>query len=251
MEENFPKHVDFVDSLVGFIDLLGFDQRVRSIRNPPEFFEIGKLLYTMKVTADNFNNSNDIFKDFKFTAISDSLIVSVPFKDPICTVGLLHLLHNIQYELIATSFQTIVRGYINRGPIYHKDGLLFGAGYSGAYKGEGMIGNAPRIVLSPDVVKYAKQVINNYSGEQKIITALDFLKEDKYDGFYFIDYLKPIGAQSDLPKEQLMKERSVIKDFIEKKLLEFDSNYNVLPKYKWLENYFDTSKIYFQDKGDA
>lgn len=251
MEENFPKHVDFVDSLVGFIDLLGFDHRVRAIQNSSEFFEIGKLLYTIKVTADNLNNPNDILKDFKFTAISDSLIVSVPFKDPICTVGLLHLLHNIQYELIATSFQTVVRGYINRGPIYHKDGLLFGAGYSGAYKGEGMIGNAPRIVLSPDVVKDAKRVITSYSGKKKMITALDFLKEDKYDGFYFIDYLKPIGNQSFLPKEQLMKERTIIKKFIEKKLSEFDSNYNVLPKYKWLENYFHSSAVYFSDKETA
>jgi hypothetical protein len=251
MEEKFPSYEDFEDSLVGFIDLLGFDQRVRAVKSSTDFFEVGKLLYTIKVTADNLNYSGDILKNFKFTAISDSLIVSVPFKDPICTVGLLHLLHNIQYELVATSFQTLVRGYINRGPIYHKDGLLFGAGYSGAYKGEGMIGNAPRIVLSPDVVKDAKRVIGNYSGKKKMITALDFLQEDKSDGFYFIDYLKPVGNQLVLPKQQLMEERNQIKEFIKDNLSKFSTDYQVLPKYKWLENYFNISSLYFTDGKDS
>ena len=200
------------------------------------------------MTADNLSNSGEILKGFKFTAISDSLIVSVPFKDPICTVGLLHLLHNIQYELLATSFQTLVRGYINRGPIYHKDGLLFGSGYSDAYKGEGIIGNAPRIVLSPDVVKDAKRVIGNYSGKKKMISALDFLREDKSDGFYFIDYLKPIGSQSALPKKQLIEERNLIIGFIKKNLSQFSGDYKVLPKYKWLENYFNISSTYFSEE---
>lgn len=246
MEEKFPSHEDFEDSLVGFIDLLGFDRRVRAIKNPTDFLKVEKLLHVIKVTADNLNNSKRILDGFKFTTISDSLIVLVPFKDPICTIGLLQLLHNIQYELVATSFQTLVRGYINRGPIYHKDGLLFGAGYSGAYKGEGMIGNAPRIVLSPDVVKDAKRVIGNYSGKKKMSTVFDFLQEDKSDGFYFIDYLKPVGSLSALPKKQLMEERNLIRDFIKDNLSKFNTDYQVLPKYKWLENYFNSSSVYFE-----
>ena len=47
MEVKFPSHEDFKDSLVGFIDLLGFDQHVRAIQNSADFFEVGKLLYTI------------------------------------------------------------------------------------------------------------------------------------------------------------------------------------------------------------
>ncbi len=246
MEVRLPTYEDFEDSLVGFIDLLGFDKRVRGVQKRTDFFEVGKLLYTIKVTADNFTRSGGILNGFKFTAISDSLIVSVPFKDPICTYGMLHILHHLQYELVATSFQTLVRGYIDRGPIYHKDGLLFGAGYSDAYRGEGMIGSAPRIVLSPDVVKDAKRVIRNYSGDQKMDSALDFLQEDKSDGFSFIDYLKPVGSQSVFPKKQMMEDRDLIEGFIRDSLSKFDSDYSILPKYKWLENYFNHSSVYFE-----
>jgi hypothetical protein len=246
MAAKLTTYEDYEDSLVGFIDLLGFDQRARGIQNRADFLEVWELLNSIKATADNLTKSIGILNSFNVTAISDSLIVSVPFKDPICTYGMLYILHHLQYALVATSFQTLVRGFIDRGPIYHKDGLLFGAGYSDAYKGERMIGYAPRIVLSPNVVKYGKYVINNYSGDQKKLSAFDFLQEDKSDGFYFIDYLKPVGAQSVFSKKQIMEDRELIKKFIRDNLLKYDSDYSVLPKYKWLENYFNHSSLYFE-----
>jgi hypothetical protein len=246
MAAKLTTYEDYEDSLVGFIDLLGFDHRARGIQNRADFLEVLELLNSIKATADNLTESIGILNGFNVTAISDSLIVSVPFKDPICTYGMLLILHHLQYALVATSFQTLVRGFIDRGPIYHKDGLLFGAGYSDAYKGERMIGYAPRIVLSPNVVKYGKYVINNYSGDQKKLSAFDFLQEDKSDGFYFIDYLKPVGAQSVFSKKQIMEDRELIKKFIRDNLLKYDSDYSVLPKYKWLENYFNHSSLYFE-----
>jgi len=40
---NFPKYEDFADCMVAFIDILGFDSRVRNIKSREDFFEIGKL----------------------------------------------------------------------------------------------------------------------------------------------------------------------------------------------------------------
>lgn len=244
--DNLPKHEDFKDSLVAFIDILGFDQRVKAITSQEDFFEIGKLLYAARATADNLSSAEGILQNFKITAISDSIIVTVPFTDSICTVGLLHILHNMQYELLATEFKTMIRGYINRGPVYYKDGLVFGSGYSDAYGGERLIGGAPRIVLSPSVVKDAKRVINQYGGKKKMVTALDFLMEDKSDGFYFIDFLKPIGSQSVLSRDQVLAERASIRNFIESCISKYELNYKVLAKYKWLKNYFEITSKYFE-----
>lgn len=248
MHESFPNIVDFKDSLVAFIDVLGFDQRVRSIKDESEFSEVGKLLYTINRTAQNISNGGGVLENYRVTAVSDSIIVTAPFSDPVCTTGMLHLLHNIQYELVATDFKTLLRGYICRGHVYHKDGLLFGSGYSNAYKGEKTIGGAPRIVLAPQVVNDAIRVINQYSGKEKMVTALDFLQSDSCDGFYFVDYLKPVGSQSVLPHNQLLEERAAIRSFIEKGLNVYREDYGVLPKYKWLENYFERSGHYFAEK---
>lgn len=243
---NLPKYDDFRDSLVAFIDILGFDKSVRNISNREEFFEIGKLLYATLETTNELSKAGDILEEYKFTAISDSIIVTVPFDNPTCTTGMLQILHNIQYEMLGTSFKTLVRGYITRGPVYHKNGLLFGAGYSDAYKGEGMIGGAPRIVLDPKIVTDAKRVIESAPSTVGLVTTLDYLTEDKSDGFHFIDYLKPTGGQGTLPHSQLIEERMLIKDFINESLLNFENQCKVRAKYKWLENYFGDTAKYFE-----
>ncbi len=241
---SLPQYEDFIDSLVAYIDILGFDHRVKNIRNSVDFFEIGKLLFACKVNADAFNQDEGIFKNFKITAISDSIIITVPFTDPICTVGMLTLLHKFQYELLATEFQTIIRGYINRGPVYHANGLLFGAGYSNAYHGEQSIGAYPRIVCSPHIVRDARKAIDAHPNADKMTTAFDFLREDK-DGYYYVDYLKPIGGQLVLSKDQLSTERNGIEKLIASNIEEHNMNDKVRAKYKWLETYFHQTSSYY------
>lgn len=245
MTENIPNYSDFKDCLVAFIDVLGFNQRVKSIKDQNDFIELGTLLYSIKLTAEAISTADGILDDLTITSISDSIIVSSPFTHPACTIRMLHILHHIQYELLATSFRTLVRGYICRGTVYHKDGIVFGSGYSDAYKGEGVIGCAPRIVLDPEVVKDGKRVIENYTGSQKVLTAFDYLREDNNDGFYFIDYLKPVGNQSELPKEQLLNERANIDSFIKQSLQKYQGDYSIYPKYRWLQNYYNNSGTYF------
>lgn len=242
---NLPDYGDYKDSLVAFIDILGFDKWARGISNREEFIEVGNLLYAMQETAEAFSNAGDILEEYKFTAISDSIIVTVPFANKICTTGMLHILHKIQYDLLSTNFKTLVRGYITRGPVYHKNGLIFGAGYSDAYKGEGLIGGAPRIVLDPLIVKDAKRVIASNTNKENLVTTLDYLVEDSSDGFYFVDYLNPIGSQSYLPKDQLGSERASIKKFIVDSVSGFEDDCRVRAKYKWLENYFQRTEKYF------
>lgn len=248
MKENRPNYSDFKDSLVAFIDVLGFNNRVKSIKNGDDFFEVSNLLYATKLTADGLSGADGVLDGFTITSISDSIIVTAPFNHPYCTVTMLHILHHIQYEFIATSFRTLVRGYITRGPVYHKDGMLFGSGYSDAYRGEGLIGWAPRIVLEPKVVKDAMRVVSQH-GENRndVVTAFDYLKEDPYDGFHFIDYFKPVGNQSVLSKEHLLDERREIQLFIEQNLQTYRDDYKIYPKYKWLQSYHASCSEYFTD----
>ena len=158
---------------------------------------------------------------------------------------MLVILHNLQYELLATNFKTLIRGYIARGKVYHKNGFIFGEGYSKAYDGERSIGGAPRIVLDQIIVQEGKKIIASNKNENNL-SAFDYILEDKLDGNYFIDYLNPIGSQSGLSKIQLLEEKNSIKLFIEAALIEFSNNERIKNKYKWLENYFCNCEKYYR-----
>jgi len=241
---NLPKYNDFKDSLVAFIDILGFNEKVLNINSENDFSYISNLLYSLQETAKNYSEDNSIFNEYEITAISDSLIISVPYNNPICTYGMLVILHNLQYELLATNFKTLIRGYIARGKVYHKNGFIFGEGYSKAYEGERTILGAPRIVLDKIIVQEGKKIIASNKNKTNL-SAFDYILEDKLDGNYFIDYLNPIGRQLGLSKIQLLEERNSIKLFIEASLIEFSNNEKIKSKYEWLENYFYNCEKYY------
>ena len=98
--------------MVAFIDILGFDSRVRSIKSQEEFFEVGKLLFALKETEKSFNKDKQFFSSLTMTAISDSVIVTIPYHDPVCAMAIITVIQKIQYDLIATSFETLLRGYL-------------------------------------------------------------------------------------------------------------------------------------------
>lgn len=244
-EDNFPKYEDFIDCMVGFVDILGFDSRVRNIQSHEDFFEIAKLLFTIKGSANIFNENKGLLKTLRITAISDSIIVTMPYHDPVCRIALIKILHQFQYVLLATDFKTLLRGYITRGTVYHRYNFIFGKGYSDAYIKEKEIGHAPRIVIDPSLVEDARKKISNYKPRQKEDHIFKYITEDSCDGYFFIDYLKPVGGGANLSKEQLHSERSEIKTFLESNLYNYRDNEKIFRKYKWLENYFSLSSNYF------
>jgi hypothetical protein len=235
-----PEYKDFKESTVAFVDILGFDKRIRSIDSENKFFEISKLSFALKKHALRFRKENKIFNGFELTAVSDCLIISVPYENEIATYGLLSILHTLQYELIATSFKTLVRGFITKGKVYHKNGILFGEGYSNAYKSESQLGGPPRIVVSPEITSKANITIEDAQEKQdiEIKTIFDLLTKDPSDGLYFIDYLNPVGTQSLSSKEQLRDEMLSVKDFILEQVDSSDQNINILQKYNWLNWYY-------------
>ena len=116
-----PKFKDFKESIVAFVDILGFDNRARNIKTEEDFTDISTLLFALQKFAKDFSQENDIFNEYELTAISDSLIVSVPYQNPISTYGLLTILHHFQYSILATSFKTLVRGFITKGKVYRNE----------------------------------------------------------------------------------------------------------------------------------
>ena len=248
---NFPKYEEYTDCMVAFIDILGFDSRVRSIKSREDFFEVGKLLFALKETEKSFNKDKHFFESLTMTAISDSVIVTMPYHDPICAMAIIPVIQKIQYDLIATSFETLLRGYLTRGNVYHKDQIFFGKGYSEAYRKEREIGHAPRIVIDPKIIEDGREKVLNYKGTEKVDHIFNYIIQDTCDGYYFIDYLKPIGLQVGVSIEQLITERNKVKIFTENSLKLYRSDEKINRKYKWLNNYFSLTEHYFEKLDNA
>ena len=242
---SLPKYDDYIDCMVAFVDILGFDSIVRNIQSEDDFNKISKLLYNLRETAKHFDAEDTLFHNLNVTAISDSIILTMPVQDPISSpTTLAYLLHFIQYMLLE-SYGKLIRGYMTRGPVYHKEAIIFGKGYSEAVGKEKEIGHAPRIVVDPSLVKEAKTAILN-AKKTFYDHILNFVMEDSCDGCYFFDYLKPVGIQATIEKEQLVSQREKIKIFIQNQLIAYRDNEKILRKYNWLNNYFLLTKHYYE-----
>jgi hypothetical protein len=244
-----PRYDEYLDSLIAFVDVLGFDNDARSIRSEDDFTRIAKLLFAFKETAQGINQDESLYSHFNMTTMSDSFVVSMPYNDPICAMGLIIFLHKAQYELLATDHRRLLRGYLNRGRVYHNNNVVFGEGYSKAYEFQRYVGHAPRIVIDPSIIQDARNKISAYKGKDKIVHIFDYLKQDEADNLYFIDYLKPVGSQSRLSAQQLAKEREGIKLFIEGSIQQHRDDIRICRKYEWLKNYFSISKTYLSKIG--
>src|SRR4030042_2515655 len=236
---SLPKYDDYIDCMVAFVDILGFDSLSRNIQSEDDFNKIGNLLYKLKETAKHFDVEDTLFRNLNVTAISDSVIFTMPFHDPNSSPTTLALiLHWIQYMLLVSD-EKLIRGYMTRGRVYHKDNIVFGMGYSEAYRKEKEIGHAPRIVIDPSLVKEAEAAILKANFPDHI---LNYIIQDSCDGYYFIDYLKPVGIQAEIKKEQ----RDKIKIFVQAKVRTYSDNEKILRKYNWLSNYFSLTDRYYE-----
>lgn len=210
-----PKYADYKDSFVAFIDLLGFSRKVKGIRSESEFLHIAQLLSAIKQTADSLRDSDPMFRNLEVLAVSDSIIVTAPYTSEYPIFKIAALILKLQADLIGTNFRTLSRGYLTRGLVYHKDGIVFGPAYITAYTKEKVIGHAPRVVVDLGIVAEMKHAVLNTPNMEGLDTVLNYLREDPSDGCYFIDYFKPISLMAGESKENLVQERAGIKKFIE------------------------------------
>jgi hypothetical protein len=237
-----PQFSDFKESFVAFIDILGFNNKVKNIKTKDDFDIIARLMLAIKETANKYNQENDdLFGGFNTIAVSDTLIITVPYEDDTACFKIVELIRYIQYTLLVTNFKTILRGYLHKGTIYNKDGILFGQGYSTAYEREQTIGGAPRIVVSPEIIKLAENAAKR--DDPNRISIFKRLRKDKDERFY-VDYLIPYGDATDAhyQNSHQLKDLLTVPQFIQDNIENFKDTPKVLEKYIWLKEYFETTK---------
>ncbi|MCK4393189.1 hypothetical protein KAX17_09825 [Candidatus Bipolaricaulota bacterium] len=163
---------DYRDSLVVFVDVLGMSSEIRSIRDARSFKEVAFILAALRSQAVLWREIG-----LETTSISDSLVMSIPWLSKYAACYMISAMHSFQYGLLIHRYH-LLRGYLARGWLYHKDEFVFGEGYIRAWKGEqGLKNGSPRIVLDPKLAAYVLEM-----GADKppdgFHSAFEYLRQD-------------------------------------------------------------------------
>jgi hypothetical protein len=228
-----PKSEYYENRLVAFIDVLGFENRVKDVdAGEQDFKYIANLLGSMKKIESEIEKSHfkEVIKTLEVSLLSDSLIISAKFEpdNKQSILDFLFYVKSIQIHLIG-DHQTLTRGYLCAGKMYHRNNVVFGVPYMTAYQNEKSV-KGPKIAIDPDL----EGVIAQADSETIDIDLKDLTRRDE-DGWRFVNYLQdPNLPQQCKPYTDVLPE---ITKWLWKQLR--TQRGDVLEKYRWLEGYIN------------
>lgn len=171
------KEAKFTEKFIGFVDILGFKAMTHAAENggTPSLAEIMKLTTKMGSKADlaEYRRVGPIScpdapcirkdMDIQITQISDCVIVSTEIS-PAGVINLVWHSWSVCMRLLGDGI--MLRGYLERGSVYHDDQTVIGSGYIDALKRESEVSvfkqaaderGTPFIEVDPEVVSYVER----------------------------------------------------------------------------------------------
>ena len=173
---NKSKEYDYIKSIVVFIDILGFKSMVKNTGNNKIFGILFKII--------NELNRLDLpkihLKGINITSISDSIVISVPYKEKASFEKIIRVLFVIVRLFIRED--VLLRGAITIGDIYHRNGNVFGPALVEAYLLEKDCSVFPRIILKKSTIHEGLKTCKSDFGRD--ITIEKFRLDS--DGMHFM-----------------------------------------------------------------
>jgi hypothetical protein len=174
------------EHLVAFADLLGFGSIIKSADEARQE-QVLRLLKSLSVATGNFEAGTEQLDAGReqhwirpaISAFSDNMVFSFPAissKDFGAGAIALYLANSIgRIFSQAIGFGCLVRGGVALGPLYHEDGMVFGAALVEAYELESRFARRPRVIISEGAARWLGQ--NPYLfGDEDGFCCLDYLK---------------------------------------------------------------------------
>ncbi|WP_305908114.1 hypothetical protein Q9L42_012265 [Methylomarinum sp. Ch1-1] len=263
---NTEGQVELSNSIVAFLDVLGFKELVRDAKKDGKSQQLfAKFQDALKEAnfslTDHFaddlynlsSNSSEIKAKHKFRVFTDCILIGCPIGDSFHYGTLIkgldafwtvfRTLYLIQSQLVNRGF--FVRGAITVGELYMDERTIYGIGLIDAYEAESKQAKYPRIILT----KSAEAMFVEIDKDFQLNKYNNYLKQYLYrdsDGLLFLNYLESINI-SDAP---FLNELDMHKKVIENKLQKYYDKPDILEKYVWAANYhnlfcnFDSNEEY-------
>jgi hypothetical protein len=233
----------YTDSLVAFLDILGFTDSIRETENDPSKARtIADMLSIVHRVAEITNKrAKESWKiEFVCHAFSDSIIISCPTVSTKALICMAHVIAMFQFDIMQGHF--FLRGCVSAGGHYDKAGVAFGPAFLRAYEME-ELSTWPRVLIDPLVLKKLPS--------HAVKTALQSYISRDENGLYYFNYLHLLAVQHALSlegqhftreefsrisfSEPLEKHKQLL-TAAARKLIE-DSRLDLLPKYHALAHY--------------
>ena len=93
-------YVDYRDSLVVLADVLGMGHEILSIDNEASFDPVAYVLQLLREQAELWRSMNGELQGLQATAVSDTLIISMPLESNLGATALILPMHSFQYGLL-------------------------------------------------------------------------------------------------------------------------------------------------------
>ncbi len=226
------------DKFVAFVDILGFESKVDSLEEGegPGLSDLLELCskLSQKSHVDGITEYGPVIcpasrytsrgLDYEVTQVSDCAVISAE----VSPAGIINLLQHVSACVFGLLTRGVmVRGYVTRGAIYHRENQFIGKGYQHAFQKEKQVSafrlstdstSTPFVEIDADVVKYIKE-----ETDQCVREIFKRLTKEDDNGiavvfpFYKLSNLagQNIGDEEKC-RESLKVVRKWIADFLEK-----------------------------------
>jgi hypothetical protein len=227
------------DSLVAFIDVLGFSQISTSC---PAMEDSQRVLDRIAAAIDDSRSfvrqtipggNSELGRRWATKFFSDNLAFGYPFDEESAddaSVGWFIIRCAQRYQLKMTMNGFFVRGALTRGPVCLTDEIIFGSALIECYQLESKTSIVPRIVLAAPL---QEMLIESYRAntDRSEQPGTGAICRD-VDGWWFVNYLDSArdarGVQWELIEQH---KKSVLES------LSHTTRHDVLPKYGWACRY--------------
>jgi hypothetical protein len=225
------------ESFCAFLDVLGFRQRIETVRAVPSDLLTLLKAYLASTTLpeSTLRTTADDIGQWRVIAFSDSVVLGHPLwtADGEAEFG------SVQAELkgyqLALALRGLfVRGAVTVGSLFMNERLAFGPALVDAYDLERSKAQYPRVIFGPDMVKILKGHLKFYGDAQTAPHNEDLLVDA--DGEVFLNYLDEIVTDEGVPDECALQ---IHKNEVEKGLEKHQADLRISEKYRWLAAYHD------------
>lgn len=229
MFDSAPSPKGYEQSVVTFIDILGFSDVVRE----HDATEINVMLDLISETAAAQNNWGGRTEILSF---SDSVIRAKGCGKSVFSAALSEIIEiaNAQCELALKGI--LIRGGMTTGNVSVSEGRVFGPGFIRAYELEAHFAGSPRIVIDTALIPELRQQRSTANREyQEEIKRIREWMIQGDDGLWFVDYLR-----SEYMREAPIRHAHMMKahrEMIIKKAKDIDPISRLVPKFLWLARY--------------
>jgi len=238
----------YARSLVAFVDILGFKDRVERRNDQFEIDRIRKDLQYARELGTNWTSSEAA--NFRCKCFSDSMTMSVRFGRGTLSRFLIHILQ-LQAQLARR--EVFLRGAIVAGEHFEGKNVVFGPALMHAVELEKRVALWPRVVVHPDVTSLVKK-LGLWLDPEKKDNECEFIEGRKgllrcdHDGISYIDYLRHfpskewvVSGPPVLPQPEGDEYVAIHRINVVNKAKENRSNLRVFAKYYWAASYHNST----------